>query len=122
MNNLLDGWRSGQEKYAALTERVTDSESTQQLIRENLMSVSRMWRCYGGFTEAEKKQADSTVEEMRAFVAEHRSEVLKGKSYSMLHKLSCLLVTSKNPVYLWGLNRLYRVYLLVENRLSTRLQ
>ena len=116
MNNLLDGWRSGQEKYAALTERVSDPESMQQLIRENLMSVSRMWRCYGGFTETEKKLAASTVEEMRAFVAEHRSEVLKGKSYSMLHKLSCLLVMSKNPVYLWGMNRLYRVYLLVEKR------
>ena len=116
MKNQLDSWISGQEKYAALAERVSDPECMQQLIRENLMSVSRMWRCYGGFTEVEKKLADSTVEEMRAFVAEHRSEVLKGKSYSMLHKLSCLLVMSKNPVYLWGMNRLYRVYLLVEKR------
>jgi len=116
MNNLLDGWRSGQEKYAALAERVSDPESMQQLIRENLMSVSRMWRCYGGFTEAEKTLADSTVEEMRAFVAEHRSAVLKGRSYSALHKLTCLYVMSRSPVYMWGLNRLYRMYLLVDKR------
>lgn len=116
MKVQIDFWKAHFERLLALSEMFPDPEYLQPLIRDCLSVVNRMWRCYGGFSKEEQRIADPTLEEMQAFVAEHRSNILRERFYSMNHKLTSICAMCRNPLYMRALNRMYRGYLYFERK------
>lgn len=116
---LEDYWKANYAKYSIYSMIDNDYKNKQMLVVSCLWAINRMWRGYGSFSREEQKSLDGTLNDMMVFVAEYRNTVLQGH-YSLFHKLTCLCAMSKNPIYMWIINRIYKVVCIIRKCISPR--
>ena len=87
IKSLTDCWISRYERYEALIDRFEDCRI--ELLSSCVVAIGRFWVWFYGC--AEKRSAESVIREMQAFVSEHKSEIIRGKGYSYVVRISCLL-------------------------------
>lgn len=86
MKSLTDYWVVYRERFDTLGSL---SDTYYRIaLSEAIGAISRMWRWYAVCTEEEKIVSQRYLDDMKKFVEEHRSEVLKG-AYSRHVKATC---------------------------------
>ena len=108
VNCINDYWKANYEKYLLLSQKICDFKCVQLLLCDCINAIHCMWCCYGGFTSEEKHKAESTLNEMNNFIDKYRYSVLFG-DYSLYNKIVIICTISKNPIYMFIINRLYRL-------------
>lgn len=106
---IVDYWHACYKQYRVLSKSINNQIYLQPLIRDCLKAINRMWRGYGGFSKTEKAQYSNIILQMMEYVDKHSYTILKGE-FSFFQKITCLCAMSRNPIFLWTLNRLYRMF------------
>ena len=105
---LVDYWKANYRKYIVLSHNVNNIE-INPLIGDCLLAINRMWRGYGGLKSIEKKKINVIIYHMKIFASKHCQSVLQG-NYSILHKITCIIAKTNNPLLMLIYNRIYRLY------------
>ena len=87
--NIRDHWIADYDQYQKL------SEYRKWFLGPCYISIARLYAHYDGFSESEKQEAQSFMQEMHDFSKAHSNELLRGR-YSLKEKVSCLLSLSKS--------------------------
>jgi len=116
---LEDYWKANFVKFSIYSMSDYDSKYIQMLIVSCLWAINRMWRGYGAFSREEQKNLVGTLNDMMDFATKYRNIILRG-DFSLFHKLTCLCAMSRNPIYIWMLNRLYKAFCFIRKLVSPR--
>ena len=108
MKCIDDYWKATSVKYKILNSTLDDSKYSEMLTGSCFDAINRMWRRYGAFSREEKKAVNGTIDDMMNYAAKYRSSVWRGH-FTLCQKMTSLCVMSRNPIYMWLLNRVYRM-------------
>lgn len=108
MKCIDDYWKATSVKYKVLNGTFDDSKYSEILTGSCFDAINRMWRGYGAFSREEKKAVNGTIDDMMKYAARYRSLVWRGH-FTLCQKMTSLCVMSRNPIYMWLLNRVYRM-------------
>ena len=111
LQSLTDYWLAYKERFDALSP--LSAAYYQRTLTDCITAISRTWRWFAGCSPAEKKQAESSLDEMQQFASAHKSEILHNPSYSRYTQLFCILAGIRTQLFfraLYAGNSLYRTF------------
>ena len=103
LKNIEDHWLAQYGRYVGL------SEYQDWYIGSCMMVVGWMWMSYSRFSRDDKRRAEKTIREMKAFSRANLRKVMRGK-YPRYIKMVCLLSQTRTPLAMelgarWGKRR-----------------